>query len=63
MLNQQINLGSHTLFAVEKEYGEIDVIISLFGLLMYKVKVTNKRPDICKNNFFVYRIKNRFIQK
>lgn len=52
MLDQQVNLGSHTLFAIEKEHGEIDVIISLFGLLMYRVKVTNKRPDICKNNFF-----------
>ena len=51
MLDQQVNPGSHTLFAIEKEHGEIDVIISLFGLLMYRVKVTNKRPDICKNNF------------
>ena len=51
ILDQQVNLGSHTLFAIEKEHGEIDVIISLFGLLMYRVKVTNKRPDICKNNF------------
>ena len=34
MLDQQVNLGSHTLFAVEKEHGEIDVIISLFGLLL-----------------------------
>lgn len=51
MLDQQVNLGSHTLFAVEKEHGEIDVIISLFGLLMYRVKVTKKRPDMCKNNF------------
>lgn len=51
MLDQQVNLGSHTLFAFEKEDGEIDVIISLFGLLMYRVKVTKKRPDICKNNF------------
>ena len=51
MLDQQVNLGSHTLFAVEKENGEIDVIISLFGLLMYRVKVTKKRPDMCNNNF------------
>lgn len=45
------NLGSHMLFAFEKENGEIDVIISLFGLLMYRVIVTKNKPNNCVNNF------------
>lgn len=51
MVDNLGNLGSHTLFAFEKEDGEIDVIISLFGLLMYRVIVTKKRPNICLNNY------------
>ncbi len=45
------NLGSHILFAFEKENGEINVIISLFGLLMYRVIVAKNKPDNCVNNF------------
>lgn len=45
------NLGSHILFAFEKENGEIDVIISLFGLLMYRIIVTKNKPKKCVNNF------------
>ena len=51
MIDQVVNLGSHTLVAFEKEDGEIDVIISLFGLLMYRVVVTQKKPSICMYNF------------
>ena len=51
MVDHLGNLGSHTLFAFEKEDGEIDVIISLFGLLMYRVIVTKEKPNICVNNF------------
>lgn len=45
------NLGSHILFAFEKENSEIDVIISLFGLLMYRIIVTKNKPKKCVNNF------------
>lgn len=51
MIDQVVNLGSHTLVVFEKEDGEIDVIISLFGLLIYKVIVTQKKPSICMYNF------------
>lgn len=45
------NLGSHILVAFEKENGEIDVIISLFGLLIYRIIVTKNKPKNCVNNF------------
>lgn len=51
MIDQQVNLGSHTLLAFEKGDGEIDVVISLFGLLIYRVIVTKNKPSICNNNF------------
>ena len=51
MVDQLGNLGSHILFAFEKEDGEIDVIISLFGLLMYRVVVAKQKPSICVNNY------------
>lgn len=46
-----MNLGSHTLFAFEVANGEIDVVISLFGLLIYRVIVAKKRPKNCEQNF------------
>lgn len=51
MVDHLGNLGSHILFAFEKENGEIDVIISLFGLLMYRIIVTKNKPKKCVNNF------------
>lgn len=51
MVDHLGNLGSHILFAFEKESGEINVIISLFGLLMYRVIVAKNKPDNCVNNF------------
>ncbi len=49
--NHQMALGSHTLVAFETDNGEINVIISLFGLLIYRVIVTKNKPEICKQNF------------
>lgn len=51
ILDKQVNLGSHTLFAFETSDGEIDVIVSLFGLLLYRIIVTKKKPACCKQNF------------
>lgn len=51
MIDFQVNLGSHVLLAFEKNNGEIDVIIYLFGLLIYRVIVTKNKPDNCSNNF------------
>ena len=51
MIDVEVNLGSHVLLAFEKNNGEIDVIISLFGLLIYRVIVTKNKPNDCSNNF------------
>lgn len=51
MIDAEVNLGSHVLLAFEKNNGEIDVIISLFGLLIYRVIVTKNKPNDCSNNF------------
>lgn len=50
-INQQVNPGSHTLLAFEKDNGEINVVIALFGLLIYRVVVAKNKPKICNNNF------------
>lgn len=51
-LRSQIqNLGSHMLFGFETKDGKINVVISLFGLLMYRVVVSDVIPSFCNNNF------------
>ena len=42
MYNDQFDLGSYTLFAFETDNGSIEVFISLFGLLIYRVVVAKK---------------------
>lgn len=49
-LTKQVDLGSHTLFAFES-HEEINVVISLFGLLMYRVVVSKIKPKFCSKNF------------
>lgn len=50
-VSEQFNLGSHVLFAYESESGQIEVIVSLFGILMYRVVIASHRPDFCAKNF------------
>ena len=49
--NNQFDLGSHTLFAFETDNGAIEVFISLFGILRYRVVVAKKKPCFCKYNY------------
>lgn len=51
MISTQLNLGSHALFAFESTDGKINVVISLFGILMYRVIVADAKPAFCSNNF------------
>lgn len=44
------NLGSHLLFGFESKDGKLNVVISLFGLLMYRIAITDAPPTFCKNN-------------
>lgn len=44
------DLGSHLLFGFESKDGKINVAISLFGLLMYRINVSDTIPAFCQNN-------------
>lgn len=48
---KQVSLGSHGLFCFIDKDGKINVIVSLFGIVMYRVIVSNIVPSFCKNNF------------
>lgn len=50
-LSKQLNLGSHALFAFESKNGQIELVVSLFGILMYRVVVATARPEFCAKNF------------
>lgn len=47
----QINLGSHCLWGFQDADGQINVVLSLFGIVMYRIIVAEKTPDFCSNNF------------
>lgn len=51
MISAQLNLGSHALFAFESKNGQIEVVVSLFGILMYRVVVADAKPIFCSKNF------------
>lgn len=51
LLSEQFNLGSHILFAYESESGQIEVVVFLFGILMYRVVVASRKPTCCSKNF------------
>ena len=50
-LSNELNLGSHALFAFEAIDRKINVIVSLFGILIYRVIVADKKMPFCPNNF------------
>lgn len=50
-LSEEVELGSHTLFAFETANGEINVVISLFGLMMYRVILAKSKSELFKKNF------------
>lgn len=51
MLAQQTNLGSHALIAFRTSTGNINVIVSLFGLLMYRVVISDTLFSGANYNF------------
>ncbi|WP_278850077.1 hypothetical protein [Megamonas funiformis] len=51
MLTNELQLGSHTLFGFETLNGEINVVVFLFGLLMYRVEISKLKPKFCNANF------------
>lgn len=51
MLNRISDLGSHVLIGYENKDGQVEVIVDLFGLLVYRVVLANRKPMECKRNF------------
>lgn len=47
---KQVSLGSHSLFCFI-DNGQVNVIVVLFGIAMYRVLVADTVPAYCKNNF------------
>ena len=45
------DLGSHCLFGFKDPDGKLIVFLSLFGIVIYKIIVSEHVPCICKNNF------------
>ncbi len=57
ILSEQVNLGSHTLFAFESKHGQIEVVVSLFGILMYRIIIADCRPEFCQKNLLFVELK------
>lgn len=49
--HKQVSLGSHGLFCFIGKDGKINVIVSLFGIAMYRVIVSDIVPSFCEKNF------------
>lgn len=49
-VGNQLNLGSHCLLAFQDKQDRINVIVNLFGIVMYKVIVCDHTPEFCNNN-------------
>ncbi|WP_253198362.1 hypothetical protein [Clostridium gasigenes] len=49
-IGNQANLGSHCLFAFQDSQSRISVVVYLFGIVMYRVIVSDNIPEFCTNN-------------
>lgn len=50
-VSKQVNLGSHVLFGFKGNDNKINVIVSLFGLIMYRIVLTDGSDNFFDNNF------------
>lgn len=57
MINNEVNLGSHCLFAFQDMDGQIKVVVSLFGIVMYRITVSDHTPDFCAKNLIYQELK------
>lgn len=60
---QQVSLGSHCLFAYIDNAEKINVIVSLFGIAMYRVVVADDIPVFCENNFMFMELRTDSFRK
>lgn len=50
MVGEHANLGSHCLFGLQDSNGKVNIILSLFGVVMYRVIVAEHKPIFCQKN-------------
>lgn len=49
-MSNQLNMGSHCLLAFQDHENKINVIVNLFGIVIYRVVVCDHTPEFCTNN-------------
>lgn len=49
-VDQMTDLGSHTLISYIDEDGSVNILVSLFGIAIYNVKICNSISRACANN-------------
>lgn len=49
-INKMTDLGSHTLMSYVAKDGSVNILISLFGIAIYNVRVCNNTQQTCPNN-------------
>ena len=49
--HKQVELGNHCLIGFINQQGHVNVVFSLFGIIMYRIVVCELCPSFCENNF------------
>jgi hypothetical protein len=50
LFNSTVNFGSHLLLSYVAEDNSVNIIVDLFGVIIYNVRVCDSTLDFCKNN-------------
>ena len=50
LFNSTVNFGSHLLLSYVAEDNSGNIIVDLFGVIIYNVRVCDSTLDFCKNN-------------
>ncbi|WP_313340577.1 hypothetical protein [Sedimentibacter sp.] len=50
LMSNQLNMGSHCLLAFQDHEDKINIIVNLFGIVIYRVVVCDHTPEFCANN-------------
>ncbi|GAA3658007.1 hypothetical protein [Asaccharospora irregularis] len=50
LINKTMDFGSHTLLAYVGKDNSVNVLVSLFGMAIYNIRICNSVIDECKNN-------------
>ncbi|WP_238882018.1 hypothetical protein [Clostridium sp. YIM B02551] len=50
LINRTMDFGSHTLLSYIGDDGSVNILVSLFGMAVYNIRVSDSVIDECKNN-------------